>query len=311
MDSLSLDLPSLRALEALLIEQHVSRAARRIHLSQPAMSRTLQRLRKALGDELLVRTGGRYELTAKASNLLPRVRRILDDVKALQQPQDFSPERISDQITVAGLDFELQLFVPLLLERLRREAPHATLRLLNFSAGDFQILETEEVDFVITAFPCSNPHYRRRLLYTNEFACVMNSRLAGRISQDFNLEHFVALEHGLVSFEDQGKGQVDELLRAQGLSRRIVVRVPGFALVPGVCASRDVLFTLPTRTARIFSRTPKLVWLPAPFSLQPTNTFVVWHPRNHLNPLHQWFRRIVFECSDRIDTDAARHGVIG
>ena len=305
VDTSALDLPSLRALEALLIERHVSRAAQRIRLSQPAMSRTLQRLRDAFGDELLVRTDGRYELTARAKNLLPRVRRILDDVNALQQPKDFSPARISDQITVAGLDFELQLFAPRILERLRREAPHAKLRLLSFAAGDFQMLETEAVDFIVTAFPCTNPHYRRRLLYTNEFACVMNARLAKRIRNNFDLERFVGLPHGLVSFEEAGEGQVDEALRIQGLARQIILRVPGFLLVPGVCATRDVIFTLPTRTARVFARTPKLEWLPAPLELQPTKTFLIWHPRNHLNPLHQWFREIIFELSHQLEAESA------
>lgn len=307
----TLDLQSLRALEALLVERHVSRAAQRIRLSQPAMSRALQRLRTTFGDELLVRTDGKYELTARASGLLPRVRRILDDISALQQPKDFLPARISEQITVAGLDFELQLFAPHILQRLRDEAPHAKLRLLSFSAGNFQMLETEAVDFIITAFPCTNPHYRRRLLYTNEFACVMNSRLAKGIRDDFDLENFVALPHGLVSFEETGEGQVDEALRTQGLARQIIVRVPGFLLVPGVCATRDVIFTLPTRTARVFTNKPKLEWLPLPLKLQPTRTFLIWHPRNHLNPLHQWFREMVFKYSRQIETESAGDGIAG
>lgn len=299
-----LDIPGLRALEALLVEQHVSRAALRMNLTQPAMSRALQRLRETFQDELLVRSDGRYELTAMARGLLPRVRRILDEVSALQQPRDFSPDRVTDQITVAGLDFELQLFAPHILDRLHREAPHAKLRLLSFAAGDFQMLETEAVDFIITAFPCSNPHYRRRLLYINEFACVMNARLATQISDNFDLKQFVDLPHGLVSFEEQGKGQVDEALSTQGLTRRIVVRVPGFLLVPGVCATRDVVFTLPTRTAQVFGRNPGLSWLPSPVPLQPTKTFLFWHPRTHLNPLHQWFREIIFNYAAQMEADS-------
>jgi DNA-binding transcriptional LysR family regulator len=303
VDNHEIDLASLRALEALLLERHVSRAARRVHISQPAMSRTLQRLRGAFEDELLIRTAGRYELTERASRLLPRVRRVLDELRALQQPQEFTPARTTDQITVAGLDIELEEFAPSILKRLRREAPNARLRLLSFSAGDFEMLETDSVDFILTAFPCLNPNYRRRLLYANEFACVMNSRLADRIRDDFDLERFVSLPHGLVSFEQQGEGQVDEALRAQGLTRRVAIRVPGFLHVPRVCATGDAIFTLPTRAARIFPRTPKLDWLPLPLPLEPTKTFLFWHPRNHLNPLHRWFREIVFDCAARIEEE--------
>jgi DNA-binding transcriptional LysR family regulator len=178
--------------------------------------------------------------------------------------------------------------------------------MLSFSAGNFEMLETDSVDFILTAFPCLNPNYRRRLLYTNEFACAMNARLAARIRDSFDLERFVSLPHGLVSFEQQGEGQVDEALRTQGLARRVVVRVPGFMHVPRVCAADDVIFTLPTRTARIFPRTPKLEWLPLPLPLEPTKTFLFWHPRNHLNPLHRWFREIVFDCAEQIDAELRR-----
>ncbi len=301
MNSTSLDLSALRALEALLLEKHVSRAARQINLSQPAMSRCLARLRDHFGDELLIRGAAGYELTARATGLLQPLQQVLRDIDALSRPVAFSPAQLNEQITLAGLDFELQLFLPRLLDRLRREAPRAHLRALTFSHGDFGVLDDGESDFVITAFPSTSEIYRRRLLYTNQFACVMSSRLARRLNHTLTLQQFVALPHGLVSFDGRGEGQVDPVLRKLGLMREIAVRIPGFAMVPATCEARDLIFTLPTRVDQIFPRSPKLIWLPAPLKLAPTRTFLHWHPRNHLSPAHRWFRELVFECAATID----------
>ncbi len=309
VDDSDLDLAGLRALEALLLEKHVSRAARRVNLSQPAMSRSLARLRGHFGDELLIRGAHGYELTPRARSLLQPLRRILQDVEALSRPPQFSPARMREQFTLAGLDFELQLFLPPLLERLQREAPHARLRALEFSHGDFRVLDDNEVDFVITAFPSTSQSYRRRQLYTNPFGCVMSSRLARRLDGALSLEQFVALPHGLVSFEGRGEGQVDPALRALGLERQVAVRVPGFLMVPALCSARDIVFTLPTRTRQVFPRSPRLTWLPVPLKLAPTRTYLHWHPRNHLNPAHQWFRELVFECATAFDTGGSDAGL--
>ncbi|MGE0485323.1 MAG: LysR family transcriptional regulator [Gammaproteobacteria bacterium] len=300
MDGADLDLAALRALEALLLERHVTRAAQRIQLSQPAMSRALARLRAHFGDDLLVRGAAGYELTPRGENLLPAVRRILQDIASLSHPASFAPARYDAQITLAGLDLELQLFVPWLLERLQRTAPRVRLRALAFSHGDFRVLDDNEVDVVVTAFPNKSQSHRRRLLYGNDFACVMGSRLATRLNGALSLEQFVALPHGLVSFEGRGEGQVDPALRELGLKRDIAVRLPGFLLVPTACAARDLVFTLPTWTGLGFPRSPSLTWLPVPLALAPTRTFLYWHPRRHLDPAHRWFRELVFERAAEI-----------
>ena len=302
MDRDELDFHLLRALEALLVEKHVSRAAQRLGASQPAMSRLLAKLRVIFDDDLLVRVGRQYELTARASGLLAPARQLLRELNDLQQPETFAAERVTEQITLASLDFELQLFTPLLLSRMAKLAPHASLRTVSFSHGDFRILEQSEIDFVITAFPSTGQHYRRRLLYTNEFACVMSKSLAERLNRELNLERFLELDHGLVSFEHRGVGLVDQELIKLGLKRKITVRVPGFSMVQDICACRDIIFTLPVRTAQIFKPSPKLVWLPSPLPIEASKTFLLWHPRNHRSSLHHWFRELIFACATQIES---------
>ena len=301
MDNEDFDLNSLRTLDVLLQERHVSRSAERLGVSQPAVSRALARLRDQLGDELLVRGPSGLVLTDRARSLIEPVSFILRQVSELQHPPELQPDRLTDRFTIAGLDFELQVFLPRLLKRLRREAPHASLRALQFASGDFGMLDNNAADVVMTAFPSSSDRYRRRVLYTNQLHCVMGARTARQFSSGLSLQQFIDLPHGLVSFETHGEGQVDPALRALGLSRRIVLRIPGFLLVPEICATSDVVFTLPSRMAVAYPRTPRLTWLPCPVEIPATTTYLYWHPRQHQNPAQQWFRTLVFDCVAEIE----------
>lgn len=296
MHSFSLDIANLRSLDALLTERHVSRAADKVGITQPAMSRALARLREVFADELLIRADSGYVLSARAVELIEPTRRILNDLDGMLAPTKFEPQQVDDQLTLAGLDFELQLFLPRVLARFRQEAPHATLRALQFSRAEFRMLDDFIADAVITAFPSSGEHYRRRRLYRNDdMACVMSPATAHRLGGVLTLEQFVEMSHGLVSFEQHGVGTVDSALAALGLRRRIAIRVPGFLLVPQICAKSDIIFTLPRRLALAFPRAPKVAWMPVPLTLEATTTYVYWHPRNQVNPLQQWFREILFD----------------
>jgi len=305
MDKLAFDLNSLKALDVLLREKHVSRAARALDVSQPAMSRALARLRKLFDDELLVRTDSGLALTARAEQLIEPVRRILTDAAALIRPPRFEPARITDEITVAALDIEMRLFLPMLLRRLNDVAPSLRLRAVQFDRGDFAMLDSGEADFILTAYGTRDGRYRQRLLFNDTRVVVMNSRLAKRLGNQLSLKAYTMLDHGLVSVEGRGEGLVDTALRVHGLKRRVMLHVPSFTLVPEICAARDLLFTLPYRITRTFPRSPKLVALPPPIAIDPPSFYIYWHARNHTNPLHAWFRKLVYECAASLDDDQA------
>lgn len=301
MDSLDLDLNSLKALDVLLRERHVSRAARSLGISQPAMSRALGRLRQQFEDDLLVRTDSGLTLTARADQLIEPVRRILTEAAALIHPGEFDPTRLSDQITLAALDLEMRLLLPPLLRRLSNIAPLLRLRAAQLDQGDFGVLDTGTVDFVITAWESRTDRYRRRLLFSDSRVVVMNARFARRLGNKLSLQDYIRFDHGLVSIEGSGEGLVDAALREQGLKRKVMLHIPNFTLVPEMCGARDLLFTLPYRITQAFPRNPKLTILPPPLSLSNPSYYLYWHARNHNNPLHSWFRKLVYECAAELD----------
>jgi DNA-binding transcriptional LysR family regulator len=301
MDSTELDLNGLRALDVLLRERHVSRAARILGISQPAMSRALGRLRRQFDDELLVRTETGLGLTARAETLIEPVRRILTEAGALLHPQDFNPANLNEQVTLAGLDLEFRLLLPDLARCLARDAPSLALRAIPFTQGDFGILDRGEADFILTAMESRGGRYRRRLLFNDRHVTVMNARLARRIGPRLSLEHFLGLDHGLISVEGHGEGLVDTALRAQGLRRRVVLRIPSFTLLPSIVAARDIVFTVPRRIVTTFPRSPRLEVRKPPVALDDAAFYLYWHARNHHNPAHAWLRQQLFEVSAKLD----------
>ena len=310
MDYPRFDLDGLKALDALLRERHVTRAATLMHMSQPAMSRVLARLRREFDDELLVRSEAGLGLTARAQSLVEPVRRLLADASALTHPVDFNPRQFASEICIAGLDVEQRLYLPALLARLAEEAPGISLRFLPFSRGDFGILDSGEADFLMTAVESSGESYRRRLLYTNTHVVVMSRRMAARFGDELTIDDYLAAEHGLISPEGRGEGLVDRVLREKGLTRRVSVHLPSFLLVPELCAARDLIFTPPERITRTFTETDQLKEFRPPFNLQPTETCLYWHPRNHASAVHKWFRELIYEvtltvAADNVEVDEA------
>lgn len=301
MDSSNFDLNGLRALDVLLRERHVSRAARVMGISQPAMSRALARLRHQFEDELLVRTDAGLGLTTRAETLVEPVRRLLTEANALLHPQNFDPANLREQVTLAGLDLEFRLLLPGISSRLAEAAPALSLRAIQFTGGDFGILDRGEADFILTAIASRGGRYRRRLLFNDTHITVMNARLARRIGADLSLEDFLSLDHGLVSVEGHGEGLVDTALRAQGLRRRVVLRIPNFTLLPSILAARDILFTVPRRIVATFPRSPRLAIRRPPVALDDALFYLYWHAGNHHNPAHTWLRQQLFEVSAALE----------
>lgn len=303
MNNERFDLNLLHELDVLLREKHVSRAAAELNVSQPTLSRNLAKLRATFDDELLVRTGASYALTARAESLVEPVRALLADTDALFRPVTFEPAELDAELTVASFDIEMRLFFPPLLKRLDTLAPRVRLRATQFARADFGVLDSGEADVVIVARDTERGRYRRRLLYSNSHVCVVNSRLAKKFGRDISLEQFANADHGLVTVEGTGEGFVDIALRDLGLRRNIVVRVPSFQLVASLCADRDLIFTVPRRVLQLFPPRSAFVTFAPPISLPPTSSYLYWHARNHANPMQQWFRSLIFEANAMLSED--------
>ncbi len=296
------DLNLLVSLHALLSERHVSRAAARLGMSQPTMSRALARLRAMFDDPLFIRVKSGVHPTARALELYPQVEALLAGVHALMRPPQFDPRAASGVIRVAAPDIAVYMLVPPLLRALAEEAPGLDLEILKWSPDWRQRLEDGSVDLTVGTPTGEEPNLYSRALIKADWMCVLRSGHPV-LREKWTLARFVALNHMLVSLTGRGGGPVDAALAQRGLSRRVALRVPYPALTPLLIAETELVLTTNRWLARKLAKPAGLVLRRPPLAIPPIRAPMVWHERTHRDPRQRWVRellgRIAADLKDR------------
>ncbi len=293
-----LDLNLLVALRALLTEQHVTRAASRVGLTQPAMSHALARLRGVLGDPLLVRTRSGMALTPRAKELVEPLDRILDDVARLVAPPEaFDPARSTRTFRVGTSDYVELVLMPAVLSRIWREAPNVNVHVRALGGRALDDLEEGRMDVALGPLAVSggkSSHVRFQKLMAERFVCVVRQDHPS-IGKRLTLSQLVALPHALISPGGSTGGIVDAALAKLGKRRRIAVEVPHFLVAPFLVEKTDVILTLAERVASALAPAVRLRVLrpPPELALPGFDVSLVWHERHQADPAHAWFRNIV------------------
>lgn len=291
----SLDLNLLFVLKALLDERHVTRAADKVGLSQPAMSRALQRLRVMFKDPLLVKSPGGMTLTARANDLYHPLQNILNEISHIITAPTVEPSEMHGEVVIATRDYEMAAILPEVISRVANEAPGLTLRIVPMVGDDLSPLERNEVDFVVAGTDRSSSILLRKTLLKDNFICVLSAENPAA-RQQLTLQRYLDMKHCLVSFTDLYRpGIVDKYLAEQGLARRAVVRVPQFLAAPHIVANSDLVVTLPRRLGLQLAQQKHLVARELPFKVPSFTIYLYWHVRNQTNPMHSWLRKMFRE----------------
>jgi DNA-binding transcriptional LysR family regulator len=295
----SVDLNLLVALDALLVDRNVTRAAERVGITQSAMSHALARLRLLTGDELLVRGAAGMTATVRAEALALPIRRALDEVaRALAPPQAFDPAIAERRMVVGTSDYGELVLLPRIVARLGREAPGIDLRVVALQDELTSPLATGKVDLAIALLRGHDerPGIYGKRLFDEGFVCVVRKRhpLATR---KLTLARFAGASHALIAPGGTEGGFVDDALARLGLRRRVAVAVPHFLIAPHVAAASDLLLTLARRVADVLAKPLGLVVLTPPpeLRLQSFTMSAVWHERTHDDPAHRWLRGLIAE----------------
>ena len=293
----SIDLPLLRAFDALLAEKHVTRAARRLGITQSAASHSLGRLRRVLGDPLFVRGPRGVVPTERAVALGPEVRALLERVAALGRERGpFDPEQLERTFTLAGADFMEMLLLPPLLRRLAKEAPRVDLVSRPITADPESSLESGELDLAIGVFRAPSGRLVARKLFDESFVCMLR-RGHPALKERFTVERFAALPHVLISPRGTGAGAVDDALAKHHLRRRIAVRTSTFLAAPLLVVETDCVVTLPARVAAVMARGRPVVLVPPPLRVPGFAVTMLYHERAKSDPAHAWLRARMAEVS--------------
>jgi len=297
----SMDLNLLVALDALLRERHVTRAARSIGLSQSAMSHALGRLRETFDDPLLVRGASGMVPTPRAERLEGPLREILDATESLVAAEpELDPAALKRLFNVGSEDFLATLLVPPLMRRLREEAPGVDLDVSPRAPRAVPgALERNELDLAIGVFAQAPSAMRVQTLFDERYAVVVR-RDHPRVKRRLTLRQYLELPHALIGVGPRGGGPVDEALAALGERRRVMLRIGGFLAAPLIVAQSDLVLTLPERLARMFADFAPLAIHRPPIELHAFSAMQMWHERRQRDPAHVFLRRLVADAAREV-----------
>jgi DNA-binding transcriptional LysR family regulator len=308
MDTRRLDLNLLVALEALLAERNVTRAAARLGLSQPALSAQLARLRDIFGDRLLLPAQRGMIPTARALELAEPLRRALDEVRRVAAAgARFDPANAELTLTVAASDYvQVAVLLDIAVE-LRRQSPglRLSIRAIDGAAIGRQ-MERGEVDLALMTAETAPPNLRRHLLFHEIYKAIVR-RDHPRVRASLTLEAFTSEEHVVVSPRGGGfTTATDIALNAVGATRRVALSAASFVFVPEIVERSDFLALVPSRL--INRRADRLRILNPPIAVPGFAISLLWHDRTHEHPAHRWIReRITMHVSARL-TEGPRRG---
>jgi DNA-binding transcriptional LysR family regulator len=286
------DLNLLGPLVALLEERHVSRAAERQRMSQPAMSRALRELRAVFHDELLVRTAGAYQLTPRAERLQRELAETLPRLESLFSTEPFDPRNAGHTFRLASTDFLLSVIAPPLLRQALEQSPGSTFRFDGWSDAVHLDAERGALDIVFT-FGAAPPPLRSEALFEDNVSCLLSAEHPLTKAAQPTLDAYLDCDHVIINLAEARQGAVDIRLGALGRARRAKVTVPYLALAATVVQGTNLVATLPNRFLDALTIPTPLSVIPAPAEIGPISFSMAWHPRLDNDPAQQWLRETI------------------
>jgi len=290
-----IDLNLLTALDALLAEGSVTRAAERLHLSDSAMSRTLARLREATGDPLLVRAGRTMVPTPHALALRDQVRELAQGARAVLQPAGagWDLKTLQRTFTLRANEGFIEAFGPALVKRVARDAQGVCLRFAPKVDKDVGPLREGIIDLDIGVLGETGPEVRLQTLYRDRFVAAVRAGHPLLDEPALDAARYAACGHVVTSRRGRRLGPVDEALAALGLARRVAVVVPSFRAALSIAVATDLVALVPASYFVQDLAHGELRALPLPVETEPITISQMWHPRMERDPGHRRLREVV------------------
>lgn len=293
------DLRELRILRVLLQECSITKAAQVLETTQPAISKTLRRLREQFADPLLVRNGHTMQLTPRAAELIEQLQTLFSVADSLRADTLAFDPRTSDRLfSLLLTDVGMVRFLPSLVARVATLAPGVSVRAVPLDSRQFELkLEAGEADLALGAFPQAARHLRRQRLFSDGYVTVMRKQHP-LLSKTLSRSSFLDLRHILVTASETGHaahGAAQRVLASEIKPANILLRVPSFIAAAIVAAQSDGVATLPANLAHNLAGSLDLAVFKTPVTLPRIEIAQFWHERFHRDPAHRWIRAITFE----------------
>ena len=286
------DLNLLVVFMVLAEERNVSRAANRLALSQPAVTRGLQRLRGMFRDDLFIRLSGNYELTPKGQRLVQELEIMLPKVDRLLAGTAFDPAVEEARFRLAGTDYATHVIGPPLCKQFLTAGKRVSFEISPLNDGVFDAMERGRIDLLLHADDGNVPlQYPREVIFEEEFVCVVAREFPN--SRQLTLKQYLNAAHVGVTIFGGKQTIPEQRLTAAGVNRRCAFSVPYFSMASRSVAGTSLVATVPKRLAIYESRNPALKILKAPKIMSSFKYLMTWHPRMNSDAAHAWLRSMV------------------
>jgi DNA-binding transcriptional LysR family regulator len=295
-----IDLNLLVILKHLLEEKHVSNTALALDMSQPSVSRSLQKLRSVFSDELLVRSAYGYELTPKAESIKQDLNSLLSRLEKLVHGDTFNPADSESTVRFYGLVPQMAQLMPKVMECIRREAPSMVVDIDSIPKRPFEPLLSGDVHFVLaTHEPTASEQNLYRMFITSRDYRLLMHQEHPLASKEITVEDMLNANFGQISIQGDKKLSIESRFKELGLINKerklsVPVQLTNFNVAPDIAETTDLIFHLPTPFAKKACQHRNLVCkrVPEPLRHPEKDVYLYWHKRFHNDPMCRWIREI-------------------
>lgn len=291
----NIDLNLLRVFQAIADERSLTLAGDRLHLSQPAVSYALRRLRVIFDDPLFIRTKTGMQPTPSALELAKPISRALQSVQeALSYAEQFDPAVSTRVFRASMTDAGEMFFLPPVCEYLYAHALNTKLQVAQMPSATLEeTLRTGQLDFAIGNLPALKAFTSHSLLFEERYVCLTRVRPQLPAGPQLELAEFLAMSHVLIQSPESSHQQLEEMLRARGVYRKIALEIQHFSVLPRILERTDLAVALPLRIARLFNDQGQFAIYELPVVLPSAEVTLHWHPDFENDTGHRWLREII------------------
>ncbi len=288
----NLDLNLLKVFDAIYRLRNLTDVARHVHVTQPAVSHALRRLRTTLGDPLFVRTVNGLEPTPRSEQMIDPIRqalRLIEDT--VSSTVSFEPAHCAREFRLLLSDLGELVFLPRLLSHLRVHTPNATALVVQASRTHYEaLLRDRAADIAVGHLPNLPATLKHRPLFRDDYV-VLRAKTSVPSQRRLTLAQYAQAAHMEVDPPGSLHRPVETALESVGVQRRVVLRVPHYFAVPSILLQTDLLVTVPRSVARNLRNAEDLQIIDAPLAIAPLEVTMYWHARQDTDPAHRWLRQ--------------------
>lgn len=288
------DLNLLYVLQVLIEELNVTKAAIRLNVSQPAVSRSLSRLRDLFDDPLFTRTSHGLSVTAKTQNLAPLLSDMLKGLEHIIQPSEFDPQTSKRRFVLSTTDFGTLTVLPKILDLFRQQAPDAILDVKSWDEDRVLELDQTNIDIAVAVLSKEPPPSIRAMRLKSDRLVCLARKDHPNIQLELTLDSYLKADHVQVVLGRREYFAVDRELEKMGHKRHVSVHLPNFVPAARVVMDSDLLLTVPKLFAEDMASTvSEIAVYELPFGTREFDYSMIWHERFQRDAAHVWFRGLL------------------